>query len=92
MQHDALPGKDFRRIRAKSALLVKRGTAIVKLGAPRGVTDANQEEFVTELNKFRTALARFRTDARKGTNAQLEASFSAVHDSYEMLVAMLPRG
>jgi hypothetical protein len=90
LQHDALPVKDFGAIR-KSTLLLKRGTAIVKLGVPRGVSDANKSEFATELNKFRKAIARLRSDARKGTDAQLQASFSAVHDSFEMLVAMLPR-
>jgi hypothetical protein len=91
LQHDALPGKNFRAIRGKATLLLKRGTAIVKLGVPRGVSDANKSEFATELNKFRKAIARLRSDARKGTDAQLQASFSAVHDSFEMLVAMLPR-
>lgn len=92
LQHEALPGKDFRRIRTISTRLTKRGTAIVRLGVPGGVTNANKEEFATELNKFRDAIARFRIDAKKGTDTQLETSFSAVHDSFEMLVAMLPRG
>jgi hypothetical protein len=91
LQHDALPRKNFEAIRGKSTLLLKRGAAIVKLGAPRRVADANKDEFATELEKFRKALARLRSDARKGTDAQLQASFSAVHDSFEMLVAMLPR-
>ena len=92
LQHDALPGKDFRRIRTKAALLVNRGNAIVRLGVPRGVTAANKEEFGKELSKFREANAKFRTVARKGTDAELEASFSALHDSFEMVAAMLPRG
>ena len=44
------------------------------------------------LTKFGEALAKFKTDARKGTNEQLKTSYSAVHDSFEMLAAMLPRG
>ncbi len=92
LQHDALPKKDFRRIRARSALLTKRGKAIVNLGVPRGTSDANREEFTKELKKFSAALAKFRADARRGTNLQLESSYSAVHDSFEMLVAILPRG
>jgi hypothetical protein len=64
----------------------------VRLGVPGGVTNANKEEFATELNKFRDAIARFRIDAKKGTDTQLETSFSVVHDSFEILVAMLPRG
>lgn len=91
LEHEALPKGDFARIRSQSALLRKRGNAIVKIGVPRGVTDANREEFSTELNKFRQALAKFRTDARKGTDDQLKSSYSAVHDSFEMLAGMLPR-
>ncbi len=92
LQHEALPAKDFRRIRTKAALLAKRGNAIVRLGVPRGVTEANKEEFGKELSKFKEANARFKTASTKGTDADLEASFNAVHDSFEMLAAMLPRG
>jgi hypothetical protein len=91
LQHEALPEKDFRRIRTKSALLVKRGNAILRLGVPRGVTETNKQEFAVQLNKFRQGIAGFRVDAKKGTDAELEASFSAVHDSFEMLAAILPR-
>jgi cytochrome c556 len=91
LEHDALPKNDFARIRAQSALLVKRGNAIVKLGVPRGVTAANKEEFVSELSKFKAALAKFRGDAKKRTDEELRVSFSAVHDSFEMLAGMLPR-
>lgn len=91
LQHEALPGKDFRRIRAKSALLASRGNAIVRLGVPHGVTETNKQEFAVQLNKFKQGIARFKVDAKKGTDAELEASFSAVHDSFEMLAANLPR-
>ena len=91
LQHEALPNKDFKLIRAKSALLKRRGQAIVRLGVPRGTSKENRAEFVSELGKFRKALTKYRADARRGTDAQLEASYSAVHDSFEMLVAMLPR-
>ncbi|HKB68906.1 MAG TPA: hypothetical protein VKC61_23895 [Pyrinomonadaceae bacterium] len=91
MQHDALPNKNFKEIRAKSALLIRHGRAIVKLGVPRGTSKRNQAEFAQELRKFSQSLARYNTDVRHGTDTQLETSFSAVHDSFEMLVAMLPR-
>ena len=91
LQHEALPKNDFARIRSQRVLLRKRGNAIVKLGVPAGVTAANREEFTTELNKFKASLARFRTDARGGTDDQLKSSYSAVHDSFEMLAALLPR-
>lgn len=91
LEHDALPKNDFARIRAQSALLVKRGSAMVKLGVPKGVTAANKEEFVSELSKFKAALAKFRSDAKKGTDEELRVSYSAVHDSFEMLAGMLPR-
>jgi hypothetical protein len=92
LQHGALPKKDFKRIRAQSALLVKRGRAVVKLGLPRGTSDEHKEEFSKSLTKFSVALARFKVDARKGTDEQLNASYVAVHDSFEMLAALLPRG
>ena len=91
LQHEALPNKNFKEIRAKSALLTRRGRAIVQLGIPRGTTKENRAEFAKELKKFSKALNKYNADARRGTDAQLEASYSAVHDSFEMLAAMLPR-
>ena len=92
LEHDALPKKDFRRIRKQSSLLVKRGKALVKLGVPHGTSDEHKEDFANGLTKFGEALTKFQTDARKGTNEQLKTSYSAVHDSFEMLAALLPRG
>ena len=91
LQHEALPKKDFRRIRAQSSLLVKRGKALIKLGVPQGTKDEHREDFANGLTRFGEALAKFKADARKGTNEQLQTSYSAVHDSFEMLAAMLPR-
>lgn len=90
LEHEALPKGDFARIRSQSALLRKRGNAIVKLGVPSGVAAANQKDFLAELNKFKAVLASFKTDAKKGTDDQLKSSFSAVHDSFETLAGMLP--
>lgn len=91
LEHEALPKKDFKRIRAKAGLLVKRGNAILKLGVPSGTSEDKKEEFAKELNSFRKALAKFKADARTGTNSKLEVSYSAVHDTFEMLAGMLPR-
>lgn len=91
LEHDALPKKDYRRIRTHANLLVKRGNAIVKLGVPSGTSEDMKEEFAKELDSFRQALAKFRTDARRGTNDQLKTSYTAVHDKFEMLAGMLPR-
>jgi hypothetical protein len=91
LEHDALPKKDYRRIRSQANLLVKRGNAIVKLGVPRGTSEDKKEEFAKELDSFRQALAKFKADARTGSNSQPKASYSAVHDTFEMLAAMLPR-
>ncbi|MGI8734693.1 MAG: hypothetical protein ACR2LM_15475 [Pyrinomonadaceae bacterium] len=91
LEHEALPKKDFRRIRAKSSLLVKHGREIVKYGVPAGTTDEQRAEFKRELDKFNRALTKFRADARRGSNNQLKTSYSAVHDSFEMLASMLPR-
>jgi hypothetical protein len=92
LEHEALPKKDFGRLRTQSSLLVKRGRALVKLGVPQGTSDEHREDFANGLTKFGEALAKFKADARKGTNEQLKTSYSAVHDSFEMLAAMLPRG
>ena len=89
LEHDALPKKDYRRIRAQANLLVKRGNAIVKLGVPSGTSDDKKEEFAKELDSFRKSLVKFKADARRGTNDQLKTSYSAVHDSFEMLAALL---
>ncbi|HEX7997380.1 MAG TPA: hypothetical protein VF528_03100 [Pyrinomonadaceae bacterium] len=88
LQHEALPQRDFKRIRARAGELVARGRAIVRLGTPAGVGD--REAFARELKAFARALEVFRRDARKGTEARLEASYNAVHDSFEMLASMLP--
>lgn len=91
LEHEALPKKDFRRIRGKSSLLVRHGREIVKYGVPAGTTKEQQAEFQKELEKFDKALSQFRTHARRGSNSQLKTSYSAVHDSFEMLASMLPR-
>jgi hypothetical protein len=91
LQHEALPAKDFQRIRSNSAELLKRGDAIVRVGIPKGIAKTKSEEFAKELKNFNNSLAKFQKHAKDGTDAQLEASFSAVHDSFEMLAGMLPR-
>ncbi|MEA2206474.1 MAG: hypothetical protein QOE77_3250 [Blastocatellia bacterium] len=89
LQHEALPNNDFKSMRAGSRLLVKRGNAIVALGIPRGTPKNERKEFAAELGKFRTALRQFHAHALKGTDDQLKTSFSALHDSFEMLAGML---
>jgi hypothetical protein len=91
LEHEALPAKDFQRIRANAAELLKRGAAIVRLGVPQGTAPQNAENFRRELKKFEDALGKFRQHSQTGTDEQLEVSFSAVHDSFEMLAGMLPQ-
>lgn len=91
LEHEAVPAKDFQRIRTNAADLVRRGEAIVRVGMPKTTAERYREDFRKELKKFKTALSKLKKDARRGTDAQLEASFSAVHDSFEMLAGMLPR-
>jgi hypothetical protein len=88
LQHEALPQRDFKTIRARANELVTRGRALVKVGVPAGVQD--RAAFEKELKAFEKALARFRADARKKSDARLEASYNAVHDTFEMLASMLP--
>ena len=91
LEHEALPNNDFGRIRKQSATLIKHGREIVKVGVPNGTAADKQAEFKKELAKFNSALNKLRTHARRGSNSQLKTSYSAVHDSFEMLAAMLPR-
>ena len=91
LEHEALPKNDFRTIRAKSAQLVSRGNAIIRLGVPRAISTDQRAEFKAGLRKFSQALVKFRIDARRGTDDQLKVSYSAVHDSFETLAGMLPR-
>lgn len=89
LQHDALPKKDYKTIRDRAAELVSLGDAIVKLNVPAGVKEP--AEYSKELATFRTALEKYKTDAAGASDEQLEKSYLAVHDSFEMLAAMLPR-
>ena len=91
LQHEALPSKEWGRIRLNAGELVKRGKAIVKVGVPAGVTKEKAEEFRKELKKFNSALKKFNRDAKAGADGDLEASFTAVHDSFEMLAGLLPQ-
>jgi hypothetical protein len=91
LEHEALPKGDYRRIRSNSSVLVKHGREIVKYGVPAGTGEDQKAEFKKELDKFNNALNQFQKHARRGSNAQLKTSYSAVHDSFEMLASMLPR-
>ena len=91
LQHEALPKNDFKQIRAKARELVKLGEPILNLGVPRGVDEKKTGEFREWLGKFGEALSQFKRDAGGGTDEQLRESYSAVHDSFEMLAAMLPK-
>jgi hypothetical protein len=91
LEHEALPKNDYGTIRAKAGQLVFRGRSIVKLGVPAGMKDEQKEEFAKELKKFDHSLNKFRVDARRSSNTKLRRSYSAVHDSFEILVAMVER-
>ena len=90
LEHEALPNKDYRRIRSQAVELVKRGKAIVKGGVPDALVEEKRGEFVAELETFDAALNRLKSVARRGSNTKLKASYSAVHDSFEKLMSMLP--
>lgn len=91
LEHEALPKKDYRRIRSQTAELVKRGKAIVKSGTPEALAGDKRTEFVAEMKTFDAALNKLKTVARRGSNTKLATSYSAVHDSFEKLLHMLPR-
>jgi len=91
LQHEALPQKDFARIRSRAPELVSLGEAIVHLGVPPGTAAADAKAFQKTLQRFAAALVKFRSDARARSDEQLKVSFSVVHDSFEMLAERLPR-
>lgn len=91
LQHEALPNKDFARIRSQAPELVKLGEAIVRLGVPQGTAAADVAAFEKTLKRFDAALVKFKSDAKTGSDEQLKVSFSVVHDSFEMLAERLPR-
>jgi hypothetical protein len=90
LEHEALPNKDYRRIRSQSGELVKRGKAVVKGGVPEALIEEKKTEFMAELKTFDAALNKFKNVARRGSNTKLKTSYSAVHDSFEKLMSMLP--
>jgi hypothetical protein len=90
LEHEALPKKDFKTIRARAGDLVTLGEAILNLGVPPGVEEKNVDEFKAGLRNFGEALVKFKADAKAGTDDQLKESYSSVHDSFETLAAMLP--
>src|SRR6266545_1191568 len=89
LQHEALPQRDFRRIRIMASELVTRGKAIVKLGVPQA-PKANRREFAKALESFDKALAKFRTESRTGSDTRLKESYATVHDSFEKLADLVP--
>ena len=91
LEHEALPKNDFKRIRTKAALLYSRGRAIVRLGVPAGTSEEQKAEFEKGLKTFSAALTKFRPTPDEEQTTQLKTSYSAVHDSFEMLAGMLPR-
>jgi len=89
LQHEALPNRDFRTIRARSAELVTAGRAIIRMPVPRGITD--RVAFERERRNFNRALMNYRRDAQRRDDERLRVSYEAVHDRFEELAHMLPR-
>ena len=92
LQHEALPGRDFKTIRAKAAALYAAGRAAANAPVPRGVAD--RQAYRQQSAKFLKALGSFRRATRPGASASDEAvsaAFSRVHDEFEALAHMLPR-
>ena len=90
LEREALPKNDFAAIRSKATELIVLGESVVKLNVPAGVKSEHASEFKKELENFRGTLENFRSAAKSGTDDQLKSTFSAVHDSFEMLAALVP--
>jgi cytochrome c556 len=72
------------------AELIGLGDKVVKLGVPKGQKPRTSEKFKTGLADFKNKLAKYGTDAKSGSDADLKTSYEAVHDSFEELAHMLP--
>lgn len=86
LEHEALPQKDYRRLRSHAQELVRLGKAILKFGVPQISTVPQEME--KELKEFKKALSRFERDAKNGSDSKLHKSYSAVHDSFEKLARL----
>ncbi|MDQ3753830.1 MAG: hypothetical protein M3371_03765 [Acidobacteriota bacterium] len=89
LQHEALPNNDFKLIRESAAELFAAGNALAEHGTPTGVKNAT--DYKAGLKKFRAALKQYEQDAKSGSDEQLRTSYTAVHDTFEELVDLLPR-
>lgn len=85
LQHEALPQRDFRRIRSMAIELVTRGKAILALRVP-SMPDVQHRQFARARRRFDRALTRFGNDARKSNDARLKESYTAVHNTFEELL------
>lgn len=89
LQHDALPGADYKTMRARAADLVRAGQPLTKMRVPEDMPD--RAAFLKHQKEFTAALTRFRRAATRGTDEQLKTSFTVVHDSFEEMAQLLPR-
>lgn len=89
LQHEALPNNDFKLIREKATELLAAGHALANHGTPAGVK--NSTDYKAGLKKFRAALKQYQKDVESGSDEQLRTSYTAVHDTFEELVDLLPR-
>lgn len=90
LEHESMPKKDYEAIRNQTEKLVHLGHAIVQLGAPRGLSHVQVQEYEAELENFGRSLKKL-ASAKDGKDLDVKYAFSAVHDSFERLAAMLPR-
>jgi len=90
LQHDALPKKDYETIRNHADELLSKGNAVVDLGVPTGTREDDRGRFESTLQHFSSQLKALKKHAKEGSDLQVKESFDAVHDSFELLVSMLP--
>jgi hypothetical protein len=89
LEHESLPKKDYEQIRNRASDLFHHGKAIVKLSVPKNLKQENIDPYKDELSKFDASLKNFAKAARNGSDAELVDTFSAVHDSFEMLAGLV---
>jgi hypothetical protein len=89
LHHEAVPNRDFRRIRAMADELLKSGEQIVELGVPEFPVP-NRRRFATARQRFKKALAKFKTDAARQSDEKLTKSFTKLYDSFQELADLVP--
>jgi hypothetical protein len=79
--HEQYPAKEWAKIRAQGAELVKRKDAVMK--AKLGVKDEAQAKAEELRAKFGTSVDRLAEVAKSGTDEELQKAVAEMHEAFE---------